>query len=36
MRRETAVAQILLILSVANVALAALAEVQQRHLNCNF
>jgi hypothetical protein len=33
MRRETAVAQILLILSVANFALAAPAVVQQRHLN---
>ena len=36
MRRETAVAQILLILSVTNVALAAPAAVQQRHLNRKF
>ena len=36
MRRETAIAQILLILSVSNFALAAPAVVQQRHLNRNF
>ena len=36
MRQETAVVQILLIVSVANFALAAPAVVQQRHLNRDF